>query len=375
MGHIQKRGNSWRARYRGPGGNERSRSYRTKREASEWLAQQTVAVADGSWTDPSRGRVSVSEWGDRWLDASPHLKELTRVGYRSALDCHIVPVIGVVPIAKLDKAEVKALIGGMVADGKGAGTVRNVKYVLSGLCRYAIDAGAIKTNPCQGVKTPRPPRDEMRFLTAEEVSVLADTIDQRWNTLVIFAAYSGLRAGEIGALRVGRLDLMRGRANVIESVSEVRGTLLTGPTKTYETRSVALPPFLRELLALHIAGRAHDPDSFVFQSPAGGQLRHSSWRRRFFDPAVRDAGLSPCRFHDLRHTCAALLIANGAHPRAIMERLGHSSVTVSLDRYGHLFPSLDEQLTDGLETTWTENLAANPRPQAQIAPFRIGSST
>lgn len=160
---------------------------------------------------------------------------------------------------------------------------------------------------------------------------------------------------------------MRGKVNVVESASEVHGKLTKGPTKTYENRTVALPPFLRDMLAEQIADCAHDPDAFVFQSPEGGQIRHSSWSRRFFAPATSAAGLDGLRFHDLRHSCAALLIAQGAHPRAIMERLGHSSVTVSLDRYGHLFSSLDEALSDGLQSTWAEADPGIIRARSKIA--------
>ena len=98
-----------------------------------------------------------------------------------------------------------------------------------------------------------------------------------------------------------------------------------------------------------------------------------SWNRRYFKPATLEAGLDGLRFHDLRHTCAALLIAQGAHPRAIMERLGHSSVTVSLDRYGHLFPSLDEALTEGLQTTWIEADPGIIRARSQVATLPTGA--
>lgn len=145
---------------------------------------------------------------------------------------------------------------------------------------------------------------------------------------------------------------------------------ITGPTKTHQSRSVALPGFLRDLLAEHIAGRADDLDAYVFVAPEGGQLRHQTFMARFFRPAVRAAGLDGLRFHDLRHTCAALLIAQGAHPRAIADRLGHSTVSVTMDVYGHLLPSLDEALTDGLDRTWSENHAASSRPTGDIVDFR-----
>ena len=107
----------------------------------------------------------------------------------------------------------------------------------------------------------------------------------------------------------------------------------------------------------------------MFTAPEGGPLQHRTFYRRFFRPAVESAGLpSALRFHDLRHTCAAFLIAQGAHPRAIMERLGHSSITVTLNTYGHLFPSLDEALTEGLENTYQTSLRTrDERPAPAVS--------
>lgn len=144
-----------------------------------------------------------------------------------------------------------------------------------------------------------------------------------------------------------------GRAG--QSYSEVHGRLELGPTKTYQRRTVGLPRFLCDLLAQHVAtsGASDDPGAHVFTDTAGGPLRHSNFYRREFRPAVTAAGLPEAlRFHDLRHTCVALLVAQGAHPLAIKERLGHSSIAITMDRYGHLFPSLDAALTEGLEDTF-----------------------
>ncbi len=145
-----------------------------------------------------------------------------------------------------------------------------------------------------------------------------------------------------------------------ESLADVKGKLVFGPTKTYANRTVRLPGFLAEELATHLAGRQHHSDHLVFTGPTGAPLRHNLFYMRHFKPAVVRAGLPQgLRFHDLRHTCAALLVAQGAHPKAIMERLGHSSIQVTLDRYGHLLPSLDERLTDGLEATYQASLVAH----------------
>jgi integrase len=132
---------------------------------------------------------------------------------------------------------------------------------------------------------------------------------------------------------------MRRRVDVKASASEAYGELQFVATKTYERRTVPIPKSLIDELAAQVAGRGA-PD-FVWLSPQGGPFRYSNWFKRHFKPAVVRAGLpSGTRFHDLRHSYAAMLIAQGAHPRAIMERMGHSTITVTLDTYGHLCPSL-----------------------------------
>ena len=167
-----------------------------------------------------------------------------------------------------------------------------------------------------------------------------------------FAAYTGLRAGEIAALRVGRLDMLRRRVEVAESLSIVPGQgLVFGPTKNYQRRTVPLPAFLADELAEHLAHRGGPGrDALVFTSQQGAPLRQHHFYWRHFKPAVQRAGLDvQPRFHDLRHTCVALLIAEGAHHLTIMRRLGHSSIQVTLDTYGHLFPELEEDVTQRLD--------------------------
>lgn len=123
-----------------------------------------------------------------------------------------------------------------------------------------------------------------------------------------------------------------------------------------------LPRFVVEMLATTVDDKG--PEDFLFPAPDGGPLRHGWFYSRVYRPAVAAAKQDPrLRFHDLRHTCAALLIAQGAHPRAIMERLGHSSIAVTMDCYGHLFPSLDDSLAAGLDATYRKARSMEPRDQ------------
>jgi integrase len=341
----------WEASYRDPAGRERVKHHRTRADADRWLTGVKSQLNSGDFIDPRRGRRLFADWADDWLSTTAHVRPKTRAHYESILRIHVMPAFADQPIAAVTPAAVRRFIAERTDSGAAAGTVRSVRKVLRLVLATAVQDGALRSNPCDGVRVPASPRAEMVFLDAEQVEALATTIDERYSTLIRLAAYTGLRAGEIGALRVGRVDLHTGRITVAESVTEVPvlGMHFSEP-KTYERRSVTLPAFLADELAQRLTTRPEDPAAFVFTSPEGGTLNHKNFYRRHFKPAVVAAGLPPAmRFHDLRHTCAALCIALGAHPKAIQERLGHSSITVTLDRYGHLFPKLDESLTSRLD--------------------------
>jgi integrase len=136
---------------------------------------------------------------------------------------------------------------------------------------------------------------------------------------------------------------------VAEIATEVRGKVVFGPPKTNASkRTLSLPAFLVTEIETHLEQYSTSPD-LVFAGRDGGPLRRNNFRRRVWIPAVEAAGLSPLRFHDLRHSAAGLMIAQNTHPKLIQSRLGHSSITVTMDTYGHLLPSLDEEVAMGLE--------------------------
>jgi integrase len=224
-----------------------------------------------------------------------------------------------------------------------------------------VPRGLLASSPCDGQDLPESKRQEMRFLDSPQVAVLAGTMDARYRPLVLLAAYGGLRAGELFALRRHRLDLLRGKVDVAETVVEVRGELHVGPPKTDAgKRSVALRRSVVDVLTEHTAGL--EDDDLVFPAPSGGMIRASLWRRRFWYPATIAAGFGNMvkddeggqhyeglRLHDLRHTAVALWIAAGASPKEIAVRAGHTSVSVVLDRYGHRLPGTEEKVTDALD--------------------------
>lgn len=296
---------------------------------------------------------TVGQWAKEWLTTSVHLKPKTRVSYESILQRRVLPAFGHRDIGTVTQIDVRRFLASLAADGDEPGTIRNTFNVLRQVFVTAAGSGAIVLNPCRGVRLPRSTRSEMLFLSPDDINRLAGAITPWFRTLVVFAAYTGLRAGEIGALRARRLNLERRVVEVRGSLAEANGRLVFGPTKTYASRSAHLPRFLADELGRHLLDRGLTDDDLVFTSVRGAPLRHNLFYVRHFKPAVRRAGLPDgLRFHDLRHTCAALLVAAGAHPKVIMERLGHSSVQVTLDRYGHLFPGLDEAVSDRLDDAY-----------------------
>jgi integrase-like protein len=170
---------------------------------------------------------------------------------------------------------------------------------------------------------------------------------------------------------VRHLNLLRGRCEIGESATEVDGRLVWGSTKTYARRTVPLPRFLCDQFAAYLAERPHSPDDLVFTAPQGRPLREQKFVAGIFKPAAARAGLPHwLRFHDLRHTCASLLIAQGASVKAVQAQLGHASATVTLDRYGHLFPDELQQLADRLQEAYADAVADPGRTEtAEAAPL------
>jgi integrase len=376
----------WDVRYRGSDRRQVKRTFKRKVDARRFAATAETDVLRGEWIDPRRARETFGHWAEQWRSTTTHLKPKTRAGYESILAKHLLPRFADEPLSAIDHPRVLAFLSDLAASGHGPGTVRNVRDVLRLVMALAVRSGAIKHNPVLGARLGRPAKQEMVFLTADQVMQLADEIANppirrgggehrraaypEYGLLVRFAAFTGLRAGEIVALRIRRLDLMRRRVEVAESASEAHGQLQFGAPKTYERRAVPIPVVLAQQLAEHVAGKR--PDDFVFSGPDGGPLRHSNWYPRHFKPAVKLAGVPDgTRFHDLRHTYAAMLIEQGAHPRAMMERLGHSTIQVTLGTYGHLFPSLEESLDHALNKVFT---TAEPTPARDVTSMRALST-
>jgi integrase len=367
VSHVEKRTRAgrvtYRARWREASGRERVRTFNRMTDARRFLAEVEDSKYRGAYVDPSAGRLDVGAQAERWFASTAALKPTTRRDYRSLLDCHVLPPFRDWPLAGVDTLAVREWVAALVDGGLGPKRAGKALQVLSLVLSSAVEGGRLARNASAGVKPPKVQRREMLFLDAAQVEALASAIDPRYRVLVLFSAYAGLRPCEVVALKVGRLDLLRGTARVAEAAPEVAGRLRWGSVKTHEARTVRLPRFLREELAAHLAGRAVGPQDLVFTAARGGPLRDSKWVPGYFKPAVRAAGLpSNLRWYDLRHTCASLLIREGASVKAVQRQLGHATASITLDTYGHLYGDEVEALAERLERLRAAAVATPARP-------------
>lgn len=343
--------NRWQARYTGPDGREHSKTVRRKVDAERFLATVESAKLRGEWVDPAAGRITVGEWAPRWLETKRKLKPKTRAGYESILRSRILPTFADVHLNRLERIQIEQWVSGMLDAGLSASRIRESYQVFASMVEAAVTNGYVARNVVRGVELPRVTRKERRFLTAPQVEALRDAMPDRYGALPLVLAYGGLRWGELVALRRKRIDPVHGRIEVAESATEINGELSWGTPKSHQVGAVQLPSFVIDALESHLDEHVEtDPEAVVFTTDTGGPLRHSNFLSRVWRPALRSAGLPDnLTPHELRHTCAALLIAEGADPKAIQAQLRHSSIQVTFDVYGHLFPGHLDSVMDRLD--------------------------
>ncbi len=377
FGHLRRLPSGrWQAKYPGPDGKFHTapHTFKGKGIAEQWLVDKESEIGRGEWRAPQRGKETVATWADRWMASKVNLKPNTKADYEKRVRNYVIPRFGDTSIAKITRTDVQTWVQELITDGAGASTIHHAVGTLNRIINEAIKSGEITANPCQHIALPRLPKGQVKPLTPDQIKSLADAIEYpvikpaghgavppgrhhfpEYGLLIRLTALTGLRAAEVAGIKRKAVNLDKGVIHITETLSEVGGYLHTVAPKTYQSRSVPLPDILIQKLQKHLDTLDDDPEGYVFRAPEGGPLRWQNFYNHHFKPAVRQAGLpESTRFHDLRHTFAAFLIEQGAHPRAMMERLGHSSINVTLGTYGHLLPELDQELTRKLNniTIW-----------------------
>lgn len=340
----------WKARIVDSESTERAKVFEVKKEADAWVREQLAAVHAGVYVDPKRGRITVGDVYEVWSEGQGHLAKKTKQTRTTAWNVHVSPRWASVPIGDVRTPAVRSWVTGMVKDGIGVATIENSFRLLSNIVGAAVEEGRLAKNTCEGVKLPKRLHADRGYLTHGQVLALAANCE-RDGLVVEFLSYTGLRWGEMAALRVQDFDMLRRRVSVHRNVVEVNGLDWRTP-KTWERRSVRFPADVSERLAAAMEGKPRG--DLVFQDLRGGVLRNSNWRSRVFAPALvkcqkSDADMPTITPRDLRHTAASLAVSAGANVLGVQRMLGHKNAAMTLNTYADLFDADLEAVADALD--------------------------
>ena len=336
-------------RYRDPHGVQRSRTFRTLREAERFARKVEVDKETGSYVDPSAGQVTLDAYAQEWLDNRPTLRPRTRDLYEGQLDNHILPVFGATQISKITPPAVRSWWAEVHRGKLSEVSCAKVYRLLRAILTTAETDGLIIQNPCRIAGAGIERSDERPVATVEQVWKLADAVPPRLRCMVLVFGFVGLRLGEALALERRHLDLRKRTLRVEQQEQELRdGTIIISPPKTRSgIRTLAIPEFLVNELHLHLeqfVGPAEEDR--LFTGAGGGPLRRAQWKRTWDRAKVDVADLQPgFRSHDLRHTANTIAAATGASTRELMQRMGHASSEAAL-RYQHATTDRDRAIAD-----------------------------
>jgi integrase len=328
---IVKRGNSWAVKQPLPDGRYRWQTVGTRKRDAELLRDEiNRRVALGALYPPSPQ--TFAEFTEAWLKRySQRVRPATLASCRDSLK----------HLAVFDSWQLETIRGADVEDHVFAIARRAPRAAelmldtLKMILRNARERGQVVDEAIFRVRPPRRERAEMCFLEWREVELLASEAVESYGNLIRFACLSGLRQGELFALRDRAVDLTRSLLLVEAGARE--GQIVQTKTSAGK-RQVGLSGEALRILREQLLARVPNELGLVFPTPGGSVWRKDNFMARVFRPAVRRAQLAPLRFHDLRHTYAALMVAAGAHPKLLQAQLGHTSINVTLNTYGHLFP-------------------------------------
>jgi integrase len=343
---------TYSVRYRTPTGKQRRRTFQRRAEAQRFAREVEIAKDRGTYTDPRKGQTRWEDWIDQW-QTTRHNRPSTEARDNSYIKNHIRPAFQHKTLVAIEPPNIRTWINALVARGYAPATVIKLHQMAAAALDQAVTDGYLPTTPSRNIALPRMEKTERSYLTPRQIAILADTIHPRFKALVLVAGYTGLRAGELTGLRISDLDLLRKRLTVRQTLVNVSGHITFGPPKTAASRrTVSLPQTICDVIAVHLS--KYPTDELVFTSTQGQPIRWSNFRRRYWKPALDEADLPDVRFHDLRHSHASILIAQGEHSKVISSRLGHSKIGITMDIYGHLFDGLDEAAADVLDVVFAE---------------------
>jgi integrase len=294
------------------------------------------------------GSMTVEEYLERWLESTRGtVRERTWTRAEVDVRVHLKPTIGKIRLDRLNALQLQSLYRAKLDSGLSPRTVQIIHATLHKSLKQAVRWSLIPRNVAQSVDPPRVQKKELSPLDEEQVRKLLESAkDNKLEALYILAITTGMRSGELLGLQWGDLDLQTGTLQVKRTVFNGR---IEAPKTTKSRRSIKLTQ--TSIRALNEHPRTSE---WVFCTRLGTSISYHNLHNRSWKPLLEKAGLPHKRFHDLRHTCATLLLTKGVHPKIVQEMLGHSSISITLDTYSHVLPNMQDKAVEAMEDIFSD---------------------
>src|SRR5215218_1572855 len=364
---TRRKDGRWEAKYTAhtaEGPKRRALYGKTRKEAADKLARVLADRASGYAFDTEN--MTVGEYLDRWLRDSDRgsVRTSTYERHEQIVRLHLKPAVGHVKLSKLTPAHAQGLYRDKLDSGLSPATVQKIHAVLHKALAQALRWTMIPRNAADAVKAPRPAPEEMHPLSPDEARKLIEAArGDKLEALYILAVHTGMRQGELLALRWEDVDLNEGVIRIRRTLMRSGGRISLGEPKTKGSRrSVHLTGAAAQALRSHLEQQLEDIEQLgdlyrdhglVFTSEVGTLINPSNLRRRSFARLLKRARLPQIRFHDLRHTCATLLLCRNVHPKYVQELLGHATVAITLDTYSHMIPGMGNHTARAMEDVFS----------------------
>jgi integrase len=362
---YQRKDGRWVATITVENGTRKYLYYATQKEAvkaireANNLKDQGVILASKDQT--------VGFFLETWLQdtAQPRIRARTYIRYQQLVSQHIVPIIGKVKLQQLMPQHLQKLYNGKLKEGYAPQTVKHIHRLLHRAFHDALRWNLVARNVCDAVDAPRVPKGEMQVLSIEQAQQFLRTAQgDPLEALYVIALTTGMRQGELLGLKWEDLSIDLKKIQVKRTIARIgkQGFVINEPKTVKSRRSISLTDLAIDVLKRHRirqheirlqAGAAWEEQGWVFCNQVGKPVEAGNIMRRSFKPLLKKAGVPDIRFHDLRHSAATLLLSMEVHPKIVQELLGHSNISMTLDTYSHVLPSLQAQAVTRLNGLFT----------------------
>lgn len=356
----KRKGHVWRARIDIPTDTpgerkQKTRHFDRKKDAEEWLTKITNDINEGSYIQPSN--MPVGDWVSKWLHTygKVDIRDSTLASYDSYIQNHIKPGIGHIPLNKLTPHLIQEFYNDLEL---APASVKYIHSILRKSLEKAVTLEHIRSNPADGSKVSVPKKSkeksELQYWDKKQTKKFLESAEKHTNPiygkLFYVAVWTGMRRGKLIGLRWQDVNFVKSELYVRQSITrDVNGEYhVNDPKSNTSKRKIDLDQWTLTKLKRHQhymedlqeqLGDAFEHTDLVFTSTVGKRINVSNLRRAFYN-VIDHAKVPKIRFHDLRHTHASMLLQDGAHPKVVQERLGHSSIQITMDIYSHLMPTM-----------------------------------